>query len=219
MSLSVEQNSRKTDFQPENEGLTNILHAANNSSIKRIGWLASVVQLYQGQNGFNWWAFDIKQKAISKIKASGISYSIFYPSTFMENFDKGSYRQGKMILLAGTSKHKMFFISGSDYGKQVVNAFRHDVGNKEYVVQGPEGYTATEAANIYVQNYKKAKLKILKVPIGLVQFFGRFSAKAKYGANVLDALNNYPEKFEAEKTWQDLGKPQTSFIDYISEAC
>jgi hypothetical protein len=136
----------------------------------------------------------------------------------MENFDKGSYRQGNRIVLAGISKHKMFFISGSDYGKQVVRAFQMDNGNQEYVVQGPEGYTTTEAASIYVQYYKKAKLKILKVPIGLLQFFGRLSAKANYGANVLDALNNYPEKFEAEKTWQDLGTPQTRFIDYIGEA-
>jgi hypothetical protein len=218
MSLSVEQNSRKTDFQPENEGLSNILLAAQNSSIKRIGWLASVVQLYQGQNDFNWWAFDIKQKAISKIKASGISYSIFYPSTFMENFDKGSYRQRNMIVLAGISKHRMFFISGSDYGKQVARAFQMDNGNQEYIVQGPEGYTALEAASIYVKNYTNSKLKILKVPIGLMRFFGRFSAKANYGAHVLDALNNYPEKFEAENTWRDLGMPETRFIDYISAA-
>ncbi len=31
----------------------------------------------------------------------------------------------------------------------------------------------------------------------------------------VQALNNYLEKFDPEKTWQELGKPQTRFVDYI----
>lgn len=217
LNLSVEQKSGKTDFQPERDGLDNILEAAKNSTVKRIGYLSSLVHLYQGQNGFDWWAFDIKQKAVTKIKNSGLTYSIFYPSTFMENFDKGAYRQGNNIVLAGTSKHKMFLISGSDYGKQVVKAFQLDNGNHDYVVQGQDGYTADEAAKFYVDNYTKKKVKIMKAPVGLLKFFGKFTNKFNYGANIIEALNNYPEKFEAEKTWQDLGKPQVKFIDYIKK--
>lgn len=160
LNLSVEQKSGKTDFQPERDGLDNILEAAKNSTVKRIGYLSSLVHLYQGQNGFDWWAFDIKQKAVTKIKNSGLTYSIFYPSTFMESFDKGAYRQGNNIVLAGTSKHKMFLISGSDYGKQVVKAFQLDNGNHDYVVQGQDGYTADEAAKFYVDNYTKKKLRL-----------------------------------------------------------
>ncbi|ADQ15923.1 NmrA family protein [Leadbetterella byssophila DSM 17132] len=217
LNLSVEQKSGKTDFQPERDGLDNILEAAKNSTVKRIGYLSSLVHLYQGQNGFDWWAFDIKQKAVTKIKNSGLTYSIFYPSTFMESFDKGAYRQGNNIVLAGTSKHKMFLISGSDYGKQVVKAFQLDNGNHDYVVQGQDGYTADEAAKFYVDNYTKKKVKIMKAPVGLLKFFGKFTNKFNYGANIIEALNNYPEKFEAEKTWQDLGKPQVKFIDYIKK--
>jgi len=32
---------------------------------------------------------------------------------------------------------------------------------------------------------------------------------------MIEALNNYPEMFEAEKTWEMLGKPQTQFKEYI----
>lgn len=218
LNLSVEPASGENDFQSERDGLDNMLKAAKNSTVKRIGYLSSLVHLYQGQNGFYWWVFDIKQKAVQKIKNNGLAYSIFYPSTFMESFDKGAYRQGNSIALAGTSKHKMFLISGSDYGKQVVKAFQLDNGNHEYVVQGQDGYTADEAAKLYAGHYKKARIKVRKAPVGLVKFFGRFSNKFNYGAKIIDALNNYPEKFEAGKTWQDLGKPQTKFIDYIKNA-
>lgn len=215
LSLSVEQTSGKNDFQPERDGLDNLLAVAQSSSLKRIGYLSSLVHLYEGINGFHWWAFDLKQEAVTKIKNSGLAYSVFYPSTFMENFDRGAYVQGNKILLAGRSSHKMFFIAGSDYGRQVVKAFQQNQGNHEYVIQGPDGYTADEAAKVYAENYTAKKLSILKVPLGLLYFFGKFSNKLNYGARIIDALNNYPEKFEAEKTWAELGKPETTFVDYI----
>ncbi len=218
LNLSVEQKSSKSAFQPEREGLDNILNIAKQSSIKRIGYLSSLVHFYQGQNGFNWWVFDIKKQAVEKIKNCGIPYSIFYPSTFMESFDKGAYRQGNNIMLAGTSKYKMFLISGSDYGKQVVNDFQLDNGNNDYIVQGQEGFTADEAAKFYIENYNKKRVKIMKAPISMLKFFGLFTNKFNYGANIVEALNNYPEKFEAKTTWQKLGTPQTKFIDYIKQS-
>ena len=218
LNLSVKQTSAKSDFQPEREGLDTILQQAKEAAIKRIGYLSSLVHFYQGQNGFSWWVFDIKKEAVEKIKSSGIAYSIFYPSTFMESFDKGAYRLGNTIALAGTSKHKMFLIAGSNYGQQVVNAFRLNSGNHEYAVQGPEGFTADEAAKFYVENYTAKKIKIRKAPMGMLRFFGAFSNKFSYGANIVEALNNFPEKFESEKTWQELGKPQTTFMEYIRQS-
>lgn len=215
LNLSVEPDSSKNDFQPERDGLENILEVIKNSSVKRIAYLSSLVHFYQGQNNFNWWVFDIKKKAVEKIKSSGVAYSIFYPSMFMECFDKGAYRQGNNIMLAGTSRYKMFLIAGNDYGKQVVNALLLNSGNQEYVIQGQEGYIADDAAKFYVDNFNKSKVRIMKMPISIMKFLGIFTNKFNYGANIVDALNNYPEKFEAEKTWQDLGKPQTMFIDYI----
>ena len=212
LNLSVEQSSGVNDFQAEREGLKNILQVSEALSIKRVGYLSSLVQFY---TGINWWVLDIKKEAVKSIKQSGLNYSIFYPSTFMESFDKGAYRQGNSINLAGTSKYPMYLIAGSDYGKQVVKAFENNNGNNEYVVQGQEGFITDDAAKLFADNYKKAKIKVVKLPFGLLKFLGRLTKKFNYAANIVDALNNYPEKFEAEKTWQDLGKPQTKFIEYI----
>ncbi len=218
LNLSVEQKSSINDFQPEREGLDQILSMAKHTNIERIAYLSSLVHFYQGQNGFRWWVFDIKQKAVEKIKNSGLPYSIFYPSTFMESFDKGAYRKGSSITLAGNSKHRMYLICGSDYGKQVVNSFMHDCGNKSYIVQGQEGFTADEAANFYIDNYSKQKVKIVKIPVGMLKFLGLFSNQFNYGANIVEALNNYPERFESENTWLSLGEPRTTFLDYILQS-
>jgi hypothetical protein len=218
LNLSVEQKSASSDFQPEREGLDNILSIAKECSIKRLGYLSSLVHFYQGQNGFSWWVFEIKKNAVEKIKNSGIAYSIFYPSTFMESFDKGAYRQGNKIALAGRSNHKMFLVSAGDYGKQVIKSFQLDNDSKDYSVQGQEGFTADEAAKFYVDNFHGKKIKIIKAPIELLKILGLFSNKFNYGAKIVEALNKYPEKFQSERTWMELGKPQTKFIDYIKNA-
>lgn len=208
LNLSVSPEEKKNDFHSETDGLTNLLSIAKDKSINRIAMISSLVKNYQGMNGFNWWAFDVKQKAIELIKNSGIPYTIFYPSSFMENLTHG-FRQGNKLMLAGKSKHKMFWIAGSDYGKQVVRSFQIlNEENKEYPVQGEEGFTNDEVVEEFLKYYTKEKLKISKAPMFPLKIIGLFSSKYNYIANIIEALNEYPEKFESQKTWTELGKPE-----------
>lgn len=215
MNLSVDQNSNERDFQPEREGLQNVLKVASEFGIQRVGYLSSLVKDY---DGFVWWPFTVKRAAVSTIKASGLPFSIFYPSTFMETFDSlaaGSYRQGNRINLAGVSKHKMYLIAGADYGRQVVRAFELNNGSNEYIVQGREGYTANEAAALFAAHYKGAKLTVARLPFGILKFMGLLSKRFNYVAHIVEALNNYPEQFASESTWQELGEPKLSLMDYV----
>lgn len=215
LNLAVAPESKESDFQPEREGLDNIIAAAKTANVKRIAFCSSLVHRYQGMNNFDWWVFDLKQSAVEKIKASGILYTIFYPSSFMENFDKGGYKQGNKMMLAGESKSPMWFISGSDYGKQVARSFEIlEDENCEYAAQGLEPFTADEAIKVFVENYQKEKLKISKAPMFVLKILGLVNQKMSYGAKIIEALNNYPEKFESEKTWEELGKPQVTLAEY-----
>jgi uncharacterized protein YbjT (DUF2867 family) len=210
INLSIKQDEKESDYHTESEGLKNILAAAKTKNIKRILFLSSVVMRYQGMNGFHWWAFAIKQKAVQMVKDSGIPYTIFYPSNFMDNFHT-TYLRGNKLLLAGTSAQKMWWISAEDYAKQVVASLKTSAAeNKEYVVQGPEAYTADEAAEIFIQHYHHARLSVSKAPLGLLKFLGKFNQKMNYGYHIIEALNNYPEQFEAEETWKDLGRASTT---------
>lgn len=215
-NLSIEQASGKSDFQTEKEGIKNIIYAAKETGIKRIGYISSLIKNYRGMNGFNWWAFDIKHAAVDAIKHSGIPYSVFYPSTFMETIDQ-QMMQGNRILLAGKSEAPMWFIAAKDFGIQVAWAFKKARNsNQEYPVQGPNPYTFDEAAKVFIDNYKK-KLTTFRSPLVPLKLIGLMSNKINYTANICEALNKYPEKFESEKTWNDLGKPTTNLAQYASE--
>ncbi len=205
ISLSVDPASAENDFQSEREGMSNLLAAAKKYPIQRIAYLASIVQEYQG---FKWWVFDLKRKAVESIKSTGIPYTLFYPSSFMETIPE-RFIQGNRINLAGTAKSKNYWIAGQDYAKQVVKSLQITNGpeNKEYFIQGPEALTIEEACNQFVQYYPKRKIKIAKAPLGLLKVLGLFSNNFRYVAKIVEAILNYPETFRAESTWKELGKP------------
>ena len=215
LNLSVAQSSKKNEPQPEREGINNIIEAAKKTSVKRIVYLSSLIKNYEGMNGFNWWAFQIKQAAVNAIKKSGLNYSIFYPSTFMECLDK-QMLQGTRIMLAGKSEAPMWFIAAKDYGVQVAWAMKKAGDtNQEYVVQGLEAYTSDEAAKVFIENVK-SKIKIMRAPIAPLKYLGIFNQRMNYAYHICEALNKYPEKFESENTWNDLGKPSTTLAEYIA---
>lgn len=217
LNLSVSPEEKKTDFHSETDGLSNLLSIAEAKSISRIVMISSLVKNYQGKNGFNWWAFDLKEKAVEILKSSGIPHTIFYPSSFMENFIYG-YKQGKKLILAGTSKHLQYWIAGSDYGKTVAAAFQNESSNNfEYAVQGEQGLNTDEAAEIFVDNYSKEKLTISKAPMFALKILGLFNVKYNYTYHILEALNQYPEKFESENTWRELHKPEVTLERYAKE--
>ena len=215
LNLSVAQSSKKSEPQPEREGINNIIEAAKKTNIKRIVYLSSLIKNYEGMNGFNWWAFQIKQAAVNAIKGSGLNYSIFYPSTFMECLDK-QMLQGTRIMLAGKSEAPMWFIAGKDFGVQVAWALKKaGDSNQEYNVQGLEPYTSDEAAKVFIQNVK-SNIKVMRAPLAPLKYLGIFNQRMNYAYHICEALNKYPEKFESENTWNDLGKPSTTLADYVA---
>ena len=213
LNLGSDPSEKEKDFHAESDGLKNILAAAKDVDIKRIGMISSMVQYYED---IIWWLFDIKKKAVSLIRESGLPHYIFYPSSFMESMFFKS-RQGNKILLVGKSKYPVYWIAGNDYGIQVANAFKlNPSSNREYIIQGKKGYNIKEAADLFVNSYKKENLKVSNVSLGLIQFLGIFSSKMSYGANISRALNNYEEKFGAKETWNELGEPQITIEEFAA---
>jgi hypothetical protein len=217
LSLSAKQTEKESEFHTEQEGIDNILQIAKELNIKRLAYLSSIVHLYQGMNNFDWWAFRIKRDAVSKIKASAIPFTIFYPSTFMESIFYQS-KQGSRIALGGKSEYPLWYIAADDYGKQVANSFKILKNeSKEYFVQGLEPFTQDQAAKIFIENYPKEKLSTMYAPMWMMKLMGIFSQKFNYGYYIVEALNKYPETFKAQSTWDELGKPTITLKEFAKK--
>ena len=215
ISLSVSPSSSKGKFQPERDGINNILLVAEELGIKRILYLSSLV--HQIENN-DWWVFDIKRKAVESIKSSSIDHTIFYPSNFMETITEKSIRNGK-IMFTGKGEQQLWWISASDYAKQVSKSLSsaQEGKNYEYNVQGLDPYTNEEAYDKFVEICDK--YKISKIPEFIISILAVFVPLMSYLSNISKAITSYPEEFCSQETWDALGKPETTLEKFAQQFC
>src|SRR5262245_46131101 len=153
LSLAVDPGARRGDLHTEEQGLQHILAAARAAGITRIGYVSALVH---DKPNTRWWVVDLWRGALARIKASGIPYTIFYPSNFMETLGQ-RHEAGSVLLLLGSSRRPQYWIAARDFGRQVARAFALDAAaNREYVVQGPEAMTYDEAARRYARASRRS---------------------------------------------------------------
>jgi uncharacterized protein YbjT (DUF2867 family) len=210
INLSTSPLERESGFHVELDGIRNIVTAARRAGVTRVLYLSSLMQRFEESS---WWVLRVKRAAVDLIKNSGLTYTLFYPSNFMENLFYRN-KQGSRINLAGAFRHKNYWIAARDYAAQVSESLRLPVANREYVVQGPQALTYPEAAELFARHFSAENLKVSRAPLGVLKIIGLFSRELRYVARILETIGRQPESFEAEATWRDLGTPQTSVADY-----
>ena len=214
LNLAIQPTDKETDRLTEREGLRVLLDAARLAGLKRVAALSPLVKDMEGRDGFSWWVFREKQKAEQAIVASGLPYTIFRASTFLENLN-GGMRSGSAISVAGKGRHPMWYIAGDDYGRMVARALALPASaNKVYVAQGPDPMLADQAARRFIAAYGRESLKLQSAPLGVLKAVGWFSPRMRFIATMLDALNRYPEQFQGQSTWNELGRPTTTVEVY-----
>lgn len=214
INISTRPNDKESGFNPEREGLDNILTAARETNVRQIAYLSSFLARNYKKD---WWVMMAKKESITKVKKAGLPFTIFYPANFMENFKNGMV-QGKKITIIGKPKYKSWWIAGEDFGKQVAASFQTPLSlNKEYPVQGPEPLDMIEAANIYTKNFSKEKLTVGSMPMGLFKFLAIFIAQLKFVTKLMEVMLENKETFESQVTWDELGKPDITIEKFAKQ--
>jgi uncharacterized protein YbjT (DUF2867 family) len=210
LSLSVAPGDRKGDFHTEVQGLQHILAAAREADVARIAYLSAMVQ---DTTNKNWWVLDVWRQALARIKSSGIPYTIFYPTNFMETLAQ-RHSAGRMFVMLGRARYPNYWIAGADFGRQVAKSFMlPQAANREYYIQGPEPMTYDGAAVRYARALRRSPF-VVRVPIFAAQLGGLFSDQLNFNANIMDTVLSYPEEFKSADTWRDLGKPATTIEQF-----
>ncbi len=210
LNLSVAPTARKSDFHAEGEGVKNIIEAAHFNGLKRTGYLSAIIR---DSTENDWWILDVWRNAIGQIKGSGIPYTIFYPTNFMETIAQ-RHVVGGFVALVGKARFANYWIAGDDYGAQVARSFQSESSaNREYVIQGPEAMTYDEATVRFAKS-SKDRMRVVKVPLGLLRCLGVVSRTADFHAHMMGTVLRYPEIFRAAETWAELGKPSMTIEEF-----
>ncbi|MDR1503874.1 MAG: SDR family oxidoreductase [Prevotella sp.] len=213
ISLSNKNNSKK--FNAEKHGLANILQAAKEAQVKQAVFLSSfLARNYQG----DWWYYLDKQGGIEQVKKSGIPYTIFYASNFMENFYHGMIMNHKVLIMKHPVQNKSYWIAVADYAVLVSRAFSKDIAlDKEYAAQGPEALTMQEVAEEFARNYTKGKLSVSAAPFKVIKLLSYLIPPMRVMIKMAEVNIHNNETFESMKTWTELGKPEITIAQFAKK--
>ncbi len=156
-----------------------------------------------------------KVKGEAALKSSGVPYTIFRASWFMETLPL--FVQGKSISLIGNLPHPLHWISAEDYARMVSKSYQTDETlNKELYIFGPEAYTMGEAMKIYADH---TGVKVAPMSTQMLAALGALTFKAEWKgmAVLMKHYENWGEDGSPEEANHLLGAPRITLKEWCEK--
>lgn len=158
-----------------------------------------------------------KLKGEAALKSSGVQYTIFRASWFMETLPM--FIQGKSMSLIGNQIHPLHWIAAEDYARMVSKSYQSDESlNKELYIFGPEAYTMGEAMKIYA-SITAPDLKVSPVSRRMLAILGAltFNTEWKSTATLMGHYERHGEDGSPEEANRLLGRPTTTLMEWCNK--
>ena len=157
-----------------------------------------------------------KVRGEAALKSSGVPYTIFRASWFMETLPL--FVQGKSISLIGKQIHPLHWIAAEDYARMVSKSYQtEETLNKELYIFGPEAYTMGEAMKIYADH---AGVKVSPMSTQMLAVLGTltFNTEWKGMAVLMKHYENWGEDGSPEEANRLLGAPQVTLREWLARS-
>ena len=209
INLSEPFSRRRWD--PEHEGSGAIARAARSCGVSR---LLKISAMGVAEAADQWWAARRKVEAEAALADSGVAYTVFRPTWFMESIPL--FMMGRSLVVPRTPEVPLHWIAADDYARQVAAALRSEqAANRIYTVQGPEPLTFSQAITRFAAAHPR-RPKVRTLPPGVLPVLGLLSAQVRYLRELLDFTFKWNTGFCSQATWDDLGKPTMTIEDYVA---
>ena len=155
-----------------------------------------------------------KVRGEAALKSSGVPYTIFRCSWFMETLPL--FVQGKSISLIGNQTHLLHWIAVEDYARMVSKSYQTDETlNDELYIFGPEAYTMGEAMNIYAAH---VGVKVSPISTTMLSVMGTltFNTEWKSMATLMRHYEKWGEDGSPEEANRLLGAPRVTLKEWLA---
>ena len=151
-----------------------------------------------------------KRRVEQALHHSGIPFTIFRPTYFMDNLPK--HLQGKRAILLGKQPHLLHLVAASDFGRMVSRAFQEpEACNRTFFIQGPEALLLSEALREYC-SLLAPQAQVTTLPLWFMDvvdtlFLGKQMRRTLQMMQVLQRTGEIGDPSEANRI---LGAPTTT---------
>jgi uncharacterized protein YbjT (DUF2867 family) len=201
-------------FRPETDGLRNVITAARRDTGLRLLVLSAFGASNPQAASYPWWHTRVKHEAQQIAKDSGLSWTIFEPTWFMESLPL--FVKAKRLTVFTGHKLEPYWVAGDDYGRIISTALSRGSGVGQMIpVQGPEKLAVETAARRFIAAYDPA-LRITHAPFWILQAMGLLNSEAKELAQLLKLYGHVDEPPPEPAVWEAYGRPTMKIEDYAA---
>jgi len=206
--INLRGGPRAEDFERiENAGVANVAKVSASKGVQRIAYLSGAATFEE-----NAWFPMVRAKlrAEEAIRESGVPYTIFCATHFMESLSLAV--RGRRATIVGRQPHRLHWLASRDYARMVSEAFqRPEAANKRLFIQGPDSFTMPEAIKKYC-SIVHPDIKVSSVPIWLLLLIGKvsFSPELQSVAALMSFFEKVGEGGDPSEANDLLGAPTTT---------
>lgn len=191
----------------EGQGTANVARAAAQVGVQHVTYLSGAST---GPTRASYAPCKAKLDAESAIQKSGVAYSIFRASWFMESLPL--FVQGKRAIVIGRQPNPVHWVAVNDYARMVSTAYqRPAAANQIFTIYGPEATPMLEALKRYCAALRPG-VKASSMPIWLARLVAKLTRDIKL-TDIADFLAYYEtvyEKDDPAPANRILGAPATT---------
>ncbi len=204
--LNLSAGKYEDDFVPEIDGVRNVVEVAKKTPIKQILKISGIGALHPEFNvkGEIYEANKLRSVGHPILKESGIAYTIFHPSWFLNSLPW--FIKDNKFMVYGKDENPFYWTNTTDFADQLTAAIGNTQAyNREFAVQGNKALTFEQAGKCFLEITNpeiQIEKQIIKKEMGA---FGK----------LLSYYENFQEKFVADKTWALLGEPRTTLEEFF----
>jgi uncharacterized protein YbjT (DUF2867 family) len=188
----------------ENRGMTNIVRAAKKMTVKRLSFLSYSTHL---ENYPEIPCARAKYQGETALRESGVPYSIFRATPFMEGLD--NFIDGENAYIMGNPLTPHHWCAVNDYAEMVSTAFQYlETQNKIFYIQGPESFSLKEALIKYCAISRQGTKVSSQSSPPIV------SSEMKFAAEMIHLFEQAGEQGDPSEANQFLGAPTTTLEEW-----
>lgn len=199
----------------EQSGVENVASVASRKALERITYISGTSVSEETA-----WFPQTRRKFLAEkaIRESGVPYSIFCPTWFMESLPK--YVRGRKAFVFGKQPNLYHFVAARDYARMVSASYRlEDAANKRFFVHGPEGILFHDAVKRYCSVFHPEVKKITTMPYWLANVIAamRGSSEMKFASALMAFFEKVGERGDPSEANRILGAPEITLDEWLRQ--
>ena len=211
--INLRGGPRDADYERmEHRGTARVAEVAAASGNVRLSYLSHMLAAPDSRSA----SLRAKSSAEHAIAASGVPYTIFRPTYFMETLPR--HIRGQRATVLGRQRHSFHMLAAENFAALVSRALSTDRAMDQILtVYGPEAYTIPAALRIYC-DWCAPGVTVVSRPLWLMTALDRTVLRGSLGDTIplMRALQDLGERGDRSEAVRLLGPATTNLADWCS---